>query len=67
VKVEAPGGIRLVTSGRLEAASTQVELDAGLFRVNAPSAEFNGVVRCDTLITNSVVASSYTLGQGNMI
>jgi hypothetical protein len=67
VKVEAPGVIRLVTSGRLEAASTQVELDAGLLRVNAPSAEFSGIVRCDTLITNSVVASSYTPGSGNVM
>jgi uncharacterized protein involved in type VI secretion and phage assembly len=67
VKVEAPGGIRLVTSGRLEAASTQVDLDAGLLRVNAPSAEFSGIVRCDTLIANSVVASSYTPGQGNVM
>jgi phage baseplate assembly protein V len=67
VRVEAPGGIRLVTSGRLEAASTQVELDTSLFRVNAASAEFSGVMRCDTLIANSVVASSYTPGQGNVM
>jgi phage baseplate assembly protein V len=67
VKVEAPGGIRLVTSGRLEAATTQIELDVGLLRVNAPTAEFSGIVRCDTLITNSVVASSYTPGAGNVM
>jgi phage baseplate assembly protein V len=67
VRVEAPGGIRLVTSSRLEAASTQVEFDTSLFRVNASSADFSGVVRCDTLIANSVVASSYTPGQGNVM
>jgi hypothetical protein len=34
---------------------------------NAPSAEFSGIVRCDTLIADSVVASSYTPGQGNVM
>ena len=37
------------------------------FRVNAATANFTGVVRCDTLIANSVVASSYTPGAGNLI
>lgn len=60
VRVEAPGGIRLVAGGRLEA-------DAGQFAVNAGSADFSGVVRCDTLIANSVVASSYTPGEGNVL
>jgi hypothetical protein len=30
-------------------------------------AEFSGVLRCDTLIANSVVASSYTRGEGNVM
>jgi hypothetical protein len=30
-------------------------------------AKFAGVVQCDTLITNSVVASSYTPGAGNLM
>jgi phage baseplate assembly protein V len=67
IRVEAPGGIRLETSSRLEAASSQTELDTGVLRVNAPSADFSGIVRCDTLIANSVVASSYTPGQGNVM
>lgn len=52
VRVEAPTGIRLVTS--------RVQVDAG-------SSDFSGVVRCDTLIANSVVASSYTPGAGNIM
>jgi phage baseplate assembly protein V len=67
IRVEAPGGIRLETSSRLEARSSQTELDTGVFRVNAGSADFSGIVRCDTLIANSVVASSYTPGQGNIM
>jgi phage baseplate assembly protein V len=66
LRVEAPGGIRLVTGSRLEAASSQVALDTSQFRVNAGMAEFSGVLRCDTLIANSVVASSYTPGEGNV-
>jgi uncharacterized protein involved in type VI secretion and phage assembly len=52
VRIEAPSGIRLVTS--------RVQVDAG-------SSDFSGVVRCDTLIANSVVASSYTPGAGNIM
>ena len=67
IHVEAPGGVRLVTSSRLEAVSGQTELDTSLLRVNAPTADFSGVVRCDTLIANNVVASSYTPGAGNIM
>jgi hypothetical protein len=67
IHVDAPGGVRLVTSSRLEAASGQTQFDTGLLRVNAPTADFSGIVRCDTLIANSVVASSYTPGAGNLM
>jgi phage baseplate assembly protein V len=52
IHVEAPGG---------------VQFDTALLRVNAPTADFGGIVRCDTLIANSVVASSYTPGEGNLM
>jgi uncharacterized protein involved in type VI secretion and phage assembly len=66
VRVEAPGGIRLITSGRLETTATQVTFDASQLRVNAGMSDFSGVVRCDKLIANSVVTSSYTAGAGNV-
>jgi uncharacterized protein involved in type VI secretion and phage assembly len=66
VRIEAPGGIRLVTSGRLETTATQVAFDASQLRVNVAMAEFSDVVRCDTLIADSVVAFSYTPGAGNV-
>jgi hypothetical protein len=31
------------------------------------AATFSGQVKCDTLVTNSVVASSYTPGAGNVM
>jgi phage baseplate assembly protein V len=67
IRIDAPGGIRLVTASALETASSQTQFDTGLLRVNAPTADFSGVVRCDTLIANSVVASSYTPGAGNIM
>jgi uncharacterized protein involved in type VI secretion and phage assembly len=58
VRVDAPGGIRLVTAGKLEAAASQVTVDTSRFAVNAGMTEFSGVLRCDTLIANSVVTPS---------
>jgi uncharacterized protein involved in type VI secretion and phage assembly len=60
VRVDGPGGIRLVAGGRLEAVAGQVA-------VNAAVTEFSGTVRCTTLIADSVVASSYTPGAGNVM
>ena len=34
--------------------------------IDAAMSQFSGVVRCDTLISNSVVSASYTPGAGNV-
>jgi phage baseplate assembly protein V len=60
VRIDAPTGIRL-------SAGTQVETTASKVVVNSGMAEFAGVVRCTTLIADSVVASSYTPGAGNVM
>lgn len=60
VRVDAPGGIRLSAGGRVVTDASQVVFNAGM-------AEFAGVVRCTTLIADSVVASSYTPGAGNVM
>ncbi len=46
-------------------AST-AEISAGMLTVNAGMSKFSGVVQADTVITNSVVSSSYTPGAGNI-
>lgn len=56
-----------MASNKLEASTSQVAFDTNRFAVNAASAEFSGVLRCDTLIANSVVASNYTPGAGNVL
>ena len=42
------------------------DMSAGMVTVDAGMSKFSGVVQCDTLITNSVVSSSYTPGAGNI-
>ena len=50
----------------LKLSASTAEITAGLVRVNAGMVHASGVVKCDTLIANSVVASSYTPGAGNI-
>jgi hypothetical protein len=41
-------------------------ISAGMLTVDAGMSKFSGVIKCDTLITNSVVSTSYTPGAGNI-
>ena len=58
IALDSPAGIHL-TAGTLT-------LDAGMVTINAGMVTSSGVVKCDTLITNAVVANSYTPGAGNI-
>lgn len=74
IKLEAAGNtVTMDTSGvSIQAAATvkvqasQVEVTAGMVTVNAGMSKFSGVVKCDTLITNTVVSAMYTPGAGNV-
>ena len=59
-------GITVTTASRVTIDASKVEVNSGMFSVNAGMAEFSGVVRCDTLISNNVVSASYSLGEGNI-
>jgi len=48
-----------VEAARVTISASMVDLDAGLVRAS-------GVLQCDALIANSVVASNYTPGAGNV-
>jgi phage baseplate assembly protein gpV len=48
-----------INASRAAISASMVEVDAGM-------SKFSGVVQCDTLIANSVVAASYTPGAGNV-
>ena len=60
------GSVRVQAPATVEIEASQLSLSAGLVRVEAGMARFDGVVQCDTLVANAVVASSYTPGAGNI-
>lgn len=47
-------------------ANSTVEVTASTINLHAPMVMCDGVVQCQTLITNSVVSPSYTPGAGNI-
>lgn len=65
IKLES-SGITVTTSGKLTLNASTAEVSAGMLTVNAGMSKFSGVVQADTVITNSVVSTSYTPGAGNM-
>jgi uncharacterized protein involved in type VI secretion and phage assembly len=62
-----PSGITVTASAKVTVNASTVEISAGALTVNAGVSTFSGVVTADTVITNSVVSSSYTPGTGNIL
>ena len=69
LQITAPAGHRVLlqADGAVEVAASQVHISAGMLTVDAGMSKFSGVVKCDTLITNTVVAATYTPGAGNLV
>jgi uncharacterized protein involved in type VI secretion and phage assembly len=65
IKLES-AGITITASAKVTVNASTVAVSAGMVTVDAGMSKFSGVVQCDTLITNSVVSSSYTPGAGNI-
>lgn len=61
-----PSGIEIVAPAAIKLTASAIELYASSVSVQTAMARVDGVVQCDTLITNAVVASSYTPGAGNI-
>ena len=59
VKINAAGQVSIT-------ANSTVEITASAVNVHAGAAIFDGLVQCQSLITNSVVSPSYTPGAGNV-
>jgi uncharacterized protein involved in type VI secretion and phage assembly len=58
--------VRLTTTGVEVKGNVTVDVDTILMSVDAPLATFSGIVKCQTLVAESVVMSpSYTPGAGN--
>jgi uncharacterized protein involved in type VI secretion and phage assembly len=62
-----PSGITVTASAKVTVNASTAEISAASLTVNAGMSTFSGVVKADTVITNSVVASSYTPGTGNIL
>ena len=58
-QIEGPGASVSVANG-------VAEVNAPMVTVNAPMVRVSGILQSDTLITNSVISSSYTPGAGNI-
>ena len=74
VKLDAGGstvtlgtnGVEVTTGSNVTVNASQVSVSAGMVTVDSGMAKFSGVVQCSTLVTNSVVSTSYTPGAGNI-
>ena len=60
------GQVSITTPGRLMIQAAAVEINGAELIVNAAIAKFSGTLQTDTMVANSVVASSYTPGAGNI-
>jgi uncharacterized protein involved in type VI secretion and phage assembly len=59
IEITCPGTVKLMTS--------MAELTASSLQLNCAMTRASGVVQCQTLIADSVVAASYTPGAGNVM
>jgi uncharacterized protein involved in type VI secretion and phage assembly len=67
VKIDATGNIEITANVKVKInAPAGLEVTAAMVTVNAAMSSFSGVVKADTVITNSVVSASYTPGAGNV-
>ena len=66
IKLE-PSGITITASAKVTVRASTAEISAGTLTVDAGMSTFSGVVKADTVITNSVISASYTPGTGNIL
>jgi len=65
VKLET-SGITLKAAAKVTVQAPQVTVSAPMVTVDAGMAKFSGVVKAETVITNTVVSTAYTPGAGNI-
>ncbi len=67
IEIDAAGNISVTANVKVKVeAPAGLDVSAAMVKVDAPIAIFSGVVKADTVITNSVVSASYTPGAGNV-
>jgi len=65
VKLDS-SGITVNAAAKVTVNASVMEVSVTMLTVNAGMSKFSGIVKCDTLISNSVVSTSYTPGAGNI-
>jgi phage baseplate assembly protein gpV len=66
VRLDSAGNVEVKANAAVRVSAPVVQVSAGTISLEAGTVAVSGAVRCDTLIANSVVASSYTPGAGNL-
>ncbi len=61
-----PAGVTVNAAASFSVASSTARISTGTLTVDSGMSRFSGVVRADTMITNTIVASTYTPGAGNV-
>ena len=59
-------GVHIETTAKIRLDASTLSISASSLTVDAAMSTFSGVVKCDTVISNSVVSASYTPGAGNI-
>lgn len=60
------GGVEVVSAGTVTVSAGQVEVVAGVTRINSATLDVSGIVKCSVLQTETVIATTYTPGAGNV-
>jgi hypothetical protein len=63
---DAAAGVVRTSASTVEVRASTVKLEASMVTVDAGMTKCSGVLQCSTLVADSVVASSYTPGAGNV-
>lgn len=66
ITISSSGHITIQTAQNLNLVASTLEISAANVKVQAGLSGFHGVLKADTMITNTVVSSSYTPGAGNI-
>ncbi|MBD3314356.1 MAG: type IV secretion protein Rhs [Chitinivibrionales bacterium] len=62
----SPDGVTVDAGANVTINASMATISAGMLKVDAAMSKFSGVVQADTVISNSVIGSSYTPGAGNI-
>lgn len=65
IKLEA-AGVTVTAAAKLSVNAPIVEVSASMVKVSAGMSTFSGVLQADTVITNTIIAATYTPGAGNI-